>query len=269
MADATGGDPSSHAFQFFPHLASALLEQADSVCSIWPAFADLRAAAHATKQSRLRTVISAAVCEARLVFTAAFFVAHGAPRPTWPCATASGQTLFRWIQALLFHGSDLLQSRWRWSPEQARLLYAQLSLVVSPSRWTALPVTSAAVCADSISWNTPPRPYPAALCAFLHTLRIGAPWQHALHFFADLPLGHFSACGRIFATLALLHSAPDRCVPLAAPDDPDALTLFFAKSALVAIASSQSLLPRNAPTPSSGLVTSARGTVFASRFMPP
>jgi hypothetical protein len=37
----------------------------------------------------------------------------------------------------------------------------------------------------------------------------------------------------------------------------------------VAIASSQPLLPRPAPTPSSGLVTSARGMVFASRFMPP
>jgi hypothetical protein len=37
----------------------------------------------------------------------------------------------------------------------------------------------------------------------------------------------------------------------------------------VAIASSQSLLPRPAPTPSSGLVTNARGAVFASRFMPP
>jgi hypothetical protein len=120
-----------------------------------------------------------------------------------------------------------------------------------------------------IAWCTPPRPYPAALCAFLHTLRIGAPWQHALHFFADLPLGHFSADGRIFATPALLDSAPDRCVPLGAPDDPDTLTLFFAQSALVAIASAQSLLPRPAPTPSSGLVSSARGTVFASRFMPP
>ncbi len=79
----------------------------------------------------------------------------------------------------------------------------------------------------------------------------------------------FSADGRIFATPALLDSAPDRCVPLAAPDDPDALTLFFVQSSLVAIASSQFLLPRLAPAPSSGLVTSARGTVFASRFMPP
>jgi hypothetical protein len=108
MADATGGDPSSHSFQFSPHLARALLEQVDSVCSIWPALADLRAAAHATKQSRLRIVISAAVCEARLIFAAAFFVAHGASRPTWSPATATGLTLFSWIRALLAHGPPLL-----------------------------------------------------------------------------------------------------------------------------------------------------------------
>ncbi len=74
LADATGGDLSSHPLQFSPQLASALLDQEDSVCSIWPAFSDLRAAAHAAKQSRLRIVISAAVCEGRLIFAAAFFV---------------------------------------------------------------------------------------------------------------------------------------------------------------------------------------------------
>ncbi len=74
---------------------------------------------------------------------------------------------------------------------------------------------------------------------------------------------------RIFATPALRSGAPDRCVPLASPEDLDALTLFFAGSSLVTIASSQSLLPRPAPAPSSGLVTSARGAVFASRFMVP
>ena len=269
MADATGGDPSCHSFQFSPHLARALLEQADSVCSIWPAFAELRAAAHSPKQSRLRVVISAAVCEARLIFAAAFFVAHGAARPTWPAATASGLILFSWIRSLLAHGSALLQSCWRWSPAQAQLLYANLALVVSPVPWSALPVPNSPVRKDSIAWSSTPRPFPAILCSFLHTLRIGAPWQHALHFFADLPLGHFSADGRVFATPALLGTTPDRCVPLASPEDLDALTLFFAGPALVAIASSQSLLPRPAPSPSSGLVTSARGTVFASRFMPP
>ncbi len=206
------------------------------MCSFWPAFADLRAAEHATKQSRLRIVISAAVCEARLIFAAAFFVAHGAPRPTWSTATTTGLTLFSWIRALIAHGSALLQSRWRWPPEQAQLLYANVSLVVAPAPWSALPASSSAVCADSIAWSSPPRPYPATLCSFLHTLRIGAPWQRALHFFADLPLGHFSDDGRVFATLALRSGAPDRCVPLASPEDPDALTLFFAGPSLVAIA---------------------------------
>ena len=127
VADATGGDPYSHSFSFSPFLASAILEQSDPVSSIWPAFADLRAAAHATKQSRLRIVISAVVCEARLLFAAAFFVAHGAPRSTWSPATATGLTLFTWIRALLAHGAALLQSRWMWSSEQAQLLHAHLA----------------------------------------------------------------------------------------------------------------------------------------------
>ena len=86
---------------------------------MWPAFSDLRAAAHAAKQSRLRIVISAAVCEARLLFAAAFFVALGAPRPAWPRLTSTGMTVFSWIRALLAHGSELLQSRWLWTPQQA------------------------------------------------------------------------------------------------------------------------------------------------------
>jgi hypothetical protein len=62
--------------------------------------------------------------------------------------------------------------------------------------------------------------------------------------FADLSSGYFSADGRVFATphLRLPDGLPDGCVPLAAPDNHDALTLFFARSSLVAIASSQSLL---------------------------
>jgi hypothetical protein len=144
------------------------------------------------------------------LFAAAFFVAHGAPRSTWSPATATGLTLFTWVRALLAHGPVLLPSRWMWSPEQAQLLHANLALVVAPSPWTALPASSPAVCADSISWDPPPRLYPATLCAFLHALRVGAPWSHALHFFADLPPGYFSDDGRIFATPALLNGVPDR-----------------------------------------------------------
>ena len=55
----------------------------------------------------------------------------------------------------------------------------------------------------AVCWDTPPRPYPAAMCAFLHALRIGAPWRMALNLFAALPDGHFSDDGRVFGTPAL------------------------------------------------------------------
>ena len=44
---------------FSPHLALALLEQPACVASVWPAFEDLRSAAHSVKTARLRLVISA------------------------------------------------------------------------------------------------------------------------------------------------------------------------------------------------------------------
>ena len=269
-AGATGGDPSGPPSDFSPDLARTILDRVDCVSSVWPAFADLRAAAHATKQSRLRIVISAAVCEARLVFAASFFVAQGAPRTAWPHVTATGSILHSWIRALLAHGAQLLQSRWLWSQSQAQLLHAHLSMVVAPSPWTAVPAAAPPVPLNMIDWARAARPYPAVLCTFLHALRVGAPWSLALHLFADLPHGHFSSDGRIFAS-PLLRSPggqPDRRIPLAAPEDRDALTLFFAGPSLVAVASSVSLLPRPTPAPSAGLIQSPRGTTFASRFMP-
>ena len=139
-ADATGGDPSSPSFEFSPHLAGALLDQEACVHSVWPAFSELRAAAHAPKQSRLRIVISAAVCEARLIFAAAFLTALGSPRHSWPHSTATGRALFTWIQALLAHGTALLPSRWSWTHQQAELLHAHLAMVVAPAPWTAAPL---------------------------------------------------------------------------------------------------------------------------------
>ena len=44
----------------------------------------------------------------------------------------------------------------------------------------------------AINWDRPVRPYPAALCAFLHSLQAGASWGDALRLFANLPDGHFS-----------------------------------------------------------------------------
>jgi hypothetical protein len=61
-------------------LSRAMLTQVECVASIWPAFADLRAAASTSKPSRLRLVVSAMVCETRLVFAASYLVARGAGR---------------------------------------------------------------------------------------------------------------------------------------------------------------------------------------------
>ena len=123
---------------------------------------------------------------------------------------------------------------------------------------------------DAVQWDQPARPYPAALCAFLHSIRTGAPWDAALDLFAGLPDGFFSTDGRVFATPALRFPGDDltHFVPLTEPNDRDALTLFFASSTLVAICSSHSLLQRPQPTPSTGLIRSARGYDFPSRFLP-
>ena len=101
----------------------------------------------------------------------------------------------------------------------------------------------------AIRWDLPARPYPAALCAFLHSLRVGASWHDALRLFATLPDGHFSKDGRIFGTpaLRLPGGCPTHQVQLTEPDGPDSLTLLFASESLVAICSSRSVLPR--PTP--------------------
>ncbi len=148
-ADATGGDPSRPPFEFSPHLARALLDQEARIYSVWPAFSDLRAAAHAAKQSRGRNVISAAVCEARLIFAAAFLVAHGAPRSAWPLLTSTGMT--SWIQALFAHGSAFLQSRWLRATREA------------PAPWSSTPLTVLPISSEMIDWPAPARPYPAIL----------------------------------------------------------------------------------------------------------
>ncbi len=117
-------------------------------------------------------------------------------------------------------------------------------------------------------WLIPPHQYPAALYAFLHSLRAGLPWAHALDALAHLPLGHFSADGRIFCVPAVAAAAglPDACLPLRAPSDPDALTLFFCGSAVVAICSSHSVLARPAQAPSAGMRLLRSGA--PSRFLP-
>ena len=240
------------------------------MASVWPAFEDLRAAAHATKASRFRLVVSATTSEARLVFGACLLLARGSPTPSAHGSTAPGATLHHWIRTLLAHGSGLFQHTWHWTLDQCRLLHAQLALVVGPTPWLALPVTSPPFIAGSFNWAGPPRPFPALMCAFLHSLRVGAPWTAALDIFGSLPDGFLSDDGRIFALPALRVPGcrPDRCVHLADPGDADSLTLFFGPAGLVAIASSQPLLPRRPPAPSANLVSSPRGVSFPSRFLP-
>jgi hypothetical protein len=72
---------------------------------------------------------------------------------------------------------------------------------------------------------------------------------NALDALAHLALGHFSADGRIFCDPAIASGGgpPDACLPLRAPSDPGALTLFFRGLAVVAICPSHSVLAR--PTP--------------------
>ncbi len=111
--------------------------------------------------------------------------------------------------------------------------------------------------------------FPAALTAFLHALRVGAPWAFALDTFADLPCGYISTDGRIFATRHLLAPSgrPTHHVAPAEPDASEALTLFFAQTGLVAVACSHTLRPKPLPSPD-GMVVSTRGTPFPSRFLP-
>ncbi len=124
---------------------------------------------------------------------------------------------------------------------------------------------------DQIRWEAQPRPFPAGICAFLHALRVGAPWTCALDEIGSLAEGFFSQDGRLFATSAVTtrSGTPDRCAILTYPNDPDALTLYFAPDGLVAVASTHSLLPLAQPTPTTDLVMSARRPPFATSFLPP
>jgi hypothetical protein len=109
------------------------------------------------------------------------------------------------------------------------------------------------------------------MCAFLHSPRVGFPWDAALNTFGSLPDGFLSGDGRIFdlPVLRLPEGRPDRCIHLADPGDADSMTIFFGPAGLAAIASSQPFLPRRPPVPSANLVVSPRGVTLSSRFLPP
>ena len=254
-----------------PGSALVLLAQSACVASVWPSFEDLRAAASATRPSRLRLVVSALVSEARLIFGACFLLARNHLPPSRHPRIQPGAALHRWIRSLLHDGPYSLQHAWCWSPQQCQLLRAHLLQLAAPTDWWAAPAPTVPFSLDDFPWEGPARPYPAALYAFLHAIRVGAPWSAALDTIGNLPDGFLSSDGRIFAVPAIRgpNGLPDRCIPLADPGDPDALTLFFAPVGLVAIASSHSLLPRAQPTPSTGLCVGARGIPFRSRFLSP
>jgi hypothetical protein len=271
LADATGGDPPATVFTFSPSSAAELLADPARAAGVWPALEELRTAARATKPSRLRLVASALVAEARLVFGACFLLARGTPCPSACASSLAGSTLHHWIRSLLAHGDSFLRAHWHWSLAQCQLLHASLSLVVAPSPWRAAPVTTLPFDPERLPWPSPARPFPAALCAFFHALRVGAPWADALDIFSALPDGQISEDGRIFAVPALLepNGRPDRAVTLSESDSADALVLYFSPAGLVAITSSHSLLPRLPPTPTAGLILSTRGHTFRTRFLPP
>ena len=212
--------------------------------------------------------LTALVAEARLVFGSCFFITRASPAPPPLAQTRPGRRLHFWIRSLLAHGRAAIPSSWRWSLDQSLSLHSHLLHVVAASPPNVVPVPPDALPVTSFDWSAPPRPYPAPLNTFLHTLRVGGPWTSALTALAYLPQGHFSADGRIFCapSVGLPGGLPDSCLPLCDDADPDALTLFFAGSTLVAICSSHSVLPRPNSAPSAGLRILSTGA--PSRFLP-
>jgi hypothetical protein len=150
------------------------------------------------------------------------------------------------------------------------MLLAHLVSLVAPAPPILLPSSGAPFPTDAVSVASPLRPYPAALCALLHSFRVCLPWAFALSTFAHLPPGRFSSDGRIFCTPSFYRDQddgfPDSCLPLCDPSDSDALTLFFSGQVLVSVCSAHSVLPRPCPAPSAGLRILPFGA--ASRFLP-
>ena len=270
-AAATTGDPAASIYlspQFALDNATLFAQAARA----WPAFNDLRAAASASKSSRLRIALGALVSEARVVFGAALLSARGVsgapPSPKWGAAP----TIHAWACFILREGLSSFASLWHWSHEQVALLAAQLSLLVRPDPWRCSDSCPRPTLLDVIVWDAPPREYPAVFCAFFHSLAAGCPWELAFLSFQALPPGNFSADGRVFGTPAF-HANPHRDLarfPLGLHDPTDELTLFFDNSQLVAIASSHTVFPGHRHVYARKMVVSSRPDRgnFPSRLMP-
>ena len=168
--------------------ALSILSAAGDVDLTWPAFAALRGAARATKPARFRLALSALVSEARLVFGSCFFLARNSPPASVSLVTKPGADLHRWICTLLAHGAAVLPVAWHWSPEQCSMLLSHLVSLVAPAPPVFSPSSGAPFPSDAVSAAAPLRPYPAALCAFLHSVRVGLPWAVALLPLLTFPL---------------------------------------------------------------------------------
>jgi hypothetical protein len=170
-------------------LASALLFQTEQVAFTWPAFASLRSAARASKAASFRLAVSTLVSEARLVFGACYLLSRGPlPPPGLAHDARPGAALHLWIKTLIMHGSATLSTVWHWSLEQTQYLHAHLMQLAAPCLWTLSPLDHPPLDPAAIRWDLPARLYPATLCAFLHSLRVGAPWSDVLRLFAALPI---------------------------------------------------------------------------------
>ena len=127
-----------------------------------------------------RLVISAMVSEAHLVFGTCFLLARSAPVPSLHPHAETGATLHGWIRSLLRHASVPLHSCWHWTHDQCQFLHVQLSQLASPTPWAPVAISELSFGCRPFPWHEPCHPFPAAVCAFLHSLRVGAPWTQAL-----------------------------------------------------------------------------------------
>jgi len=291
---AIGGDPATSVFNSPPSQAAATVGPAalelspafpsaplvmhrpgqlfSHVARVWPAFGNLRSAASATKQARLRTAIGALISEARVIFGSALLSARGIQGVPISPSRGAAPMIHACACYILRDGLHLFATLWFWSAAQISLLAAQLSLLVQPHPWSCPPISHHAFMSDIVEWHQPPREYPALFCVFFHALAAGCPWDIAHESFRALPAGNFSGDGRVFATPAF-HANPAcdlHCYHLCKPGDSHALTLFFASGRLVVIACSHSVLPRQHITSPRLMVVSQRPGrgMFPSRFMP-
>jgi len=192
------------------------------------------------------------------------FLSEPAPPEQTPHTADSGLLIHTWVKELLLHGSDFFLREWHWSLAQTQLLHSQMAGLVAPFPWPGPTVPPPPTDRSWVDWDAPPRPYPAAFCVFFHALRVGLPWDLALSLRSPLASGFLSPDGRTFVPAASQAGPPpDSCVPLARPEDTDALTLLFSGPALTGVLSSHSLLPRPAPAPSTRIISKLLGAYHA------